>query len=226
MTGRVTGYVAQCSDVVVEDYIPRALVTGGFGAYPINSVRTERNSYVLSFSAEGVSYGVYDPVFAEDLLLFELVDVLPCVEPLVESDDVMFNDGVVLEDFYYDASFEDNVILVNYTFVYSLQGNNFSNSVVRSYSTNLGYFLSKTNELTDFFLEERGVDNFFNYQFCRSLVEERGFAPKYSADFLRYFEEDDGVRFLFDREFFVVFLERGGEVFPFAVMPFHDGYFC
>ena len=225
VTGRVTSYVAQCSDSIVEDYIPRALITGGYGEFPFNTVRTEQNAYVLSFSSEGVPYGIYEANFADDLLYFELMEIDTCIEPLLESDVEIHNEEIEIQDFYYLVELEEHSIIVNYTIVFELRGNTYNNSITRSYRTNLGYFLNKANEITDFVLEERETNNFFNYQFCRSMVEEEGFAPKYSADFLTEFEVQ-GASLLFDRDFYVIFLERGEETFPFAIMPYHDGYFC
>ena len=226
-SARLEGYIGQCNDLVLDDFVPRALVTGGFGYYPFNIVRTETNPYVLSYSAEGVPQGVFERRDVEQIVFEEISNSIHgCLSSLLESELEIYNEEISLERFNYEVLIEQNVVVVTYDYEYSLQGNYFANELITTHSTNLGYFLDRTNELTDFFLETRRVDNLFNYQFCNVLIEEEGIAPKYSADFLRDFEGDEDVSFLFDKEFFIVFLNRGGEMFPFAIMPEHDGYFC
>lgn len=225
VSSRLNMYLSQCSDIIVEDYVPRALITGGYGQYPFNLVRTDTNPYVLSYSAEGIPYGIYNSDIADLFLRLELDEIYTCLMPLIDSEEEQYGDEVILYDLKKDVTIEQNAIIVKYDYIYSYRGEVINNNeVTRRYITNLGHFLDKTNRLTDMFLEQRRPDALFNYQFCNALLDQKGYPPKYSADFLIGMEED--VTFLFEREFFVVFLEKDEEIFPFAIMPLHNGYFC
>jgi len=222
---RFDQYLTQCSDYVINDYVSKALITGGYGEYPLNVVRAEDNLYVLSFDSEGLYYGIYDTYLVSYLLEYKISSVKDCLVPLIENDLEIYNQEIILNSLNYEAMFEDNTIIVNYEYEYSFQGNTFNNMIMKSYNTNLGYFLNRANELTNMFLEEQETDEFFNYQFCNLLFEEKGYAPKYSVDFLKNLEGDE-AKFYFEQEFYIVYLEKGNEVFPFAIMPFHERYYC
>ena len=226
ISARLQNYASQCTDIVLEDYVSRALITGGYGDYPANIVRTENNNvYVLSFSSEGVPYGIFHPTFANDFLLLELVEVNSCLESLAETEYEIHGYPVNIINIEHSADIQENNIITTQNIEYEYQGNTFEETFSHSYRTNLGYFLERTNELTDLFLEEREPNPFFNFQFCETMYEDRGMLPKYSVDFLLDLDGDE-ARFFFDREFFLVFLDRGDESFPFAIKPYHDGYFC
>lgn len=226
VSSRVESYLSQCSDVIVEDYIPRALVTGGYGHYPFNIIRTDSNPYVLSYSAEGIPYGIYDSDIADLFLSLELEEIYSCLVPLMDAEEETYGEEVILYDLKKDVTIEQNVIVIKYDYIYSYKGEVlYDNEMIKRYNTNLGYFLDKTNELTDMFLaQDERPDALFNYQFCNALLDQKGYPPKYSADFLLELDED--ITFLFEREFYIVFLEQGNEIFPFAIMPRHNGYFC
>lgn len=223
---RISTYLSQCSDILVEEYISRALITGGYGHYPFNIIRTEQNPHVLSYSAEGVLQGIPDSNTGATFLSQELEEIYSCLIPLLETEKETYGSEVILYDLKNQVSLEQEVILVQYEYIYYYEGEViYNNQITKTYNTNLGTFLDQTNDLTNIMLDERNPDLMFNYQFCNTILEEEGFAPKYSADFLLEMD-DENIKFMFDREYFVVFLEKGEETFSFAIMPFHDGYYC
>ena len=222
--GRLRSYVSQCSDLVVDDFIPRALITGGYGFYPDNVVSVDGKTFVLSFSAEEFAV-IHDSFISSSFLVSELSSVRGCVDSLLEVDFEANGDNLSLDYLSYEVLIEEDVVLVNYSYHLLASNVDVEDSFLKSYSSSLGFFLDKADDLTYLFVEERAVDELFNYQFCQSMAEDYGFIPKYSVDFLKDVDVE-GVSFLFYKEFFVVFLERNNEVFPFAVLPVHDGYFC
>jgi hypothetical protein len=222
--GRLRSYVSQCSDLILDDFISRALITGGYGFYPDSVVSVDGRTFVLSFSAEEFAV-IHDSFLAGSFLVSELGDVRSCVDSLLEVDFDAHGDNLSLDYLSYEVFIEEEVILVNYSYHLLASNVDVESSFIKSYSSSLGFFLDKTNDLTYLFVEERVVDELLNYQFCQSMLADYGFIPKYSVDFLKDVDSE-GVSFLFYKEFFVVFLERNNEVFPFAVLPVHDGYFC
>ena len=225
-TKRMENYLMQCTEQKLNDYIERALLTGGFGAYPSNVIRSEDNIYVLSFSAEGYYYGIYDSKMIKPIIGQELNEIALCLYNLMNIDFEIHGDEITFNNIEYEIEVTQGAIIVNFEYEYKLN-NNLHNEITRiTKPTNLGYFLDKTNELTNKIMSPRNMDLQFNYLFCETLKEEQGIVPRYATDFLLDMQHETNTNFIFKQEFFIIILERDMEIFPFAIKPEQIGRFC
>lgn len=225
ISNKLKNYISSCSDLYAEDYISRALATGGHGKFPNHVVRTNENTYVISFSSEGIQQGIPNKENIKNFLLYEFKEFKTCVLSQINKEYETSGKLIILENTSYDFLIEPKAIIITYFYNYSYNGETFEESMTKRHITSLGQFLEETKRLTNMITETKEKDAFFNYQLCESIYENEGFLPRYSVDFLKQMENFEG-EFLFEKDFFVIIIQDDDEYFPFAIMPLYEEPYC
>lgn len=210
-------YLESCSEEITQGFIERALRKGGYSDYPTNIIRAQQNSYVLSYSPEGLMQGLPRIDQTQMFLTTELRAVTYCAQSKIREDEELR--WTELTRITPSVKIKEHEIQITYTYEYKENNRAYEEQITKKHKTNLGYFLDKANEVTNTILEKRETTQQQKEELCEEIKKETTQTPIYSLAFLTQLSTDPELRFMFEKDFFVINIERGQETFTFAIQP-------
>jgi len=217
-----------CVENMVDSFSETANSQGGyFSAMPAESLFYGNNVYALAYSENGEGLLATKDEISSELSEFIPENIGSCLNGLIDADKSLQNYDVdiTLSSF----SVEPNNLSLNifYDYVFIVDDETFSGTIIQSVYFSLFSFLNRANELADIMLESYiEPDIFFNLQNCLTLNAEYGVRPQFPIDFVKNLTSDDFNSLIFGDDFVILNLTQNHQSFPFAMKPPLVGSIC